>query len=43
LTTLAPLFVPEALREALSDEAWADAVDDAKRALVNARCLAGDL
>jgi 3-carboxy-cis,cis-muconate cycloisomerase len=43
LTTFAPLFVPEALREAVSDAAWLDAMLDAERALANAACLAGAL
>jgi 3-carboxy-cis,cis-muconate cycloisomerase len=41
LTTFAPLFVPEALRETVSDRAWLDAMLDAERALANASCLAG--
>jgi 3-carboxy-cis,cis-muconate cycloisomerase len=41
LTTFAPLFVPEALRDAVSDRAWLDAMLDAERALANASCLAG--
>src|SRR5262249_53067575 len=43
LTTFAPLFVPEALRDAVSDAAWLDAVLDAERALANASCPAGAL
>jgi 3-carboxy-cis,cis-muconate cycloisomerase len=33
LTTFAPLYVPDALREAVSDEAWLAAMLDAERAL----------
>jgi hypothetical protein len=43
LTTLAPLFVPEDVRDAVSDEAWLEAIADAERARINAACLAGDL
>jgi 3-carboxy-cis,cis-muconate cycloisomerase len=43
LTTFAPLFVPKALRGAVSDRAWLDAMLDAERALANASCLAGVL
>lgn len=43
MTTLAPLFVPEDVREALSDEAWLEAVTDAERARINAASLAGAL
>jgi 3-carboxy-cis,cis-muconate cycloisomerase len=43
LTTFAPLFVPEALRDAVSDASWLDAMLDAERALANASCLAGAL
>jgi hypothetical protein len=43
LTTLARLFVPEAVRDALSDEAWLEAVTDAERARINAASLAGTL
>jgi 3-carboxy-cis,cis-muconate cycloisomerase len=41
LTTFAPLFVPGALREAVSDGAWLEAMLDAERALANAASLAG--
>src|SRR5262249_12373622 len=41
LTTFAPLFVPEALRNAVSDRAWLEAMLDAERALANAASLAG--
>jgi hypothetical protein len=43
LTVLAPLFVPEDVREALSDEAWLEAVTDVERARINASALAGRL
>jgi len=43
LTTFAALFVPDALREAVSDAAWLDAMLDAERALANAAALAGAL
>lgn len=43
MTTLARLFVPEAVRDALSDEAWLEAVTDAERARINAASLAGTL
>jgi 3-carboxy-cis,cis-muconate cycloisomerase len=41
LTTFAPIFVPEALGEAVSDRAWLAAMLDAERALANAEALAG--
>jgi 3-carboxy-cis,cis-muconate cycloisomerase len=41
VTTFAPLFVPEALRDAVSDRAWLEGMLDAERALANAACLAG--
>lgn len=43
MTTLAPLFVPEDVREALSDDAWLEAVTDVERARINAASLAGTL
>jgi 3-carboxy-cis,cis-muconate cycloisomerase len=43
LTTFAPLFVPEAIRDAVSDTAWLEAMLDAERALANASSLAGAL
>ena len=43
MTTFAPLFVPEALRDAVSDTAWLEAMLDAERALANASALAGAL
>lgn len=43
MTTFAPLFVPEAIREAVSDTAWLEAMLDAERALANASALAGAL
>ena len=39
--TFAELFVPAALREAVSDDAWLEAMLDAERALANAEALAG--
>jgi 3-carboxy-cis,cis-muconate cycloisomerase len=36
LTTFAPIFVPAALRDAVSDEAWLAAMLDAERALAHA-------
>jgi 3-carboxy-cis,cis-muconate cycloisomerase len=41
LTPFAPIFVPAPLREAVSDEAWLDAMLDAERALANAASIAG--
>jgi 3-carboxy-cis,cis-muconate cycloisomerase len=41
LTTFAPLFVPEPLRDAVSDRAWLAAMLDAERALANAAGLDG--
>jgi len=41
LTTFAPIFVPAVLREAVSDEAWLEAMVDAERALTNAESLVG--
>ena len=41
MTLFAPIFVPEALGQALSDEAWLAAMLDAERALVTAEALAG--
>jgi len=43
LTTFAPLFVPEAIRDAVSDNAWLEAMLDAERALANAAAIAGAL
>lgn len=43
MTTLASLFVPDDVREALSDEAWLEAVTDAERARINAASLAGTI
>jgi 3-carboxy-cis,cis-muconate cycloisomerase len=43
LTTFASLFVPEAIRDAVSDTAWLEAMLDAERALANAAALAGAL
>ena len=43
MTTFAPLFVPEAIREAVSDTAWLEAMLDAERALANAAAIAGAL
>ena len=37
MTTFGPLFVPDALRAAVSDEAWLAAMLDAERALARAR------
>ena len=37
MTTFGPLFVPDALRAAVSDEAWLSAMLDAERALARAR------
>jgi 3-carboxy-cis,cis-muconate cycloisomerase len=39
--TFTELFVPSALRAAVSDEAWLEAMLDAERALANAEALAG--
>jgi len=41
LTTFAPILVPPALRDAVSDEAWLGAMLDAERALANAESLVG--
>jgi 3-carboxy-cis,cis-muconate cycloisomerase len=43
LTTFASLFVPEAVREAVSDAAWLEAMLDAERALANAAAIGGAL
>jgi 3-carboxy-cis,cis-muconate cycloisomerase len=43
LTSFAPLFVPEAIRDAVSDGAWLEAMLDAERALANAAAIAGAL
>lgn len=43
MTTFAPLFVPQVVRDAVSDRAWLEAMLDAERALANASCLAGFL
>jgi 3-carboxy-cis,cis-muconate cycloisomerase len=43
LTTFAPLFVPEAIRDAVSDTAWLEAMLDAERALANAAAMTGAL
>jgi 3-carboxy-cis,cis-muconate cycloisomerase len=41
LTTFGPIFVPEELRRAVSDESWLAAMLGAERALANASSLAG--
>jgi 3-carboxy-cis,cis-muconate cycloisomerase len=41
LTTFGSLFVPAALREAVSDEAWLEAMLDAERALASAESVVG--
>ena len=41
MTSFAGIFVPAALREAVSDEAWLEAMLDAERALANAESLVG--
>jgi 3-carboxy-cis,cis-muconate cycloisomerase len=41
LTAFGALFVPEPIREAVSDAAWLDAMLEAELALVNAEALAG--
>jgi 3-carboxy-cis,cis-muconate cycloisomerase len=41
LTTFGPLFVPEPLREAVSDATWLESMLEVERALVNAESLAG--
>jgi 3-carboxy-cis,cis-muconate cycloisomerase len=41
LTSFAPIFVPAALREAVSDEAWFAAMVDAERALAHAESAVG--
>ena len=41
MTTFAALFVPESLRDAVSDQAWLEAMLDAERALANASRVAG--
>ena len=41
MTLFAAIFVPEALQQALADEAWLAALLDAERALVTAEALAG--
>jgi 3-carboxy-cis,cis-muconate cycloisomerase len=41
LTSFAGIFVPTALRDAVSDEAWLSAMLDAERALANAESLVG--
>jgi len=43
LTTFASLFVPDAVRDAVSDTAWLEAMLDAERALANAAAIAGAL
>ena len=43
MTTFGSLFVPEPLREAVSDGAWLEAMLDAERALANASALTGVL
>jgi len=43
LTTFASLFVPGAIREAVSDTAWLEAMLDAERALANAAAIVGAL
>jgi 3-carboxy-cis,cis-muconate cycloisomerase len=41
MSPFAAIFVPDELREAVSDRAWLEALLDAERALVNAQALAG--
>ncbi len=41
MSTFAPLFVPDELREAVSGRAWLEAMLDAERALARAGALAG--
>jgi 3-carboxy-cis,cis-muconate cycloisomerase len=41
VTTFAPIFVPDELSEALSDQAWLEGLLEAELALVNACSLAG--
>jgi 3-carboxy-cis,cis-muconate cycloisomerase len=41
LTSFAPIFVPAALRDAVSDEAWLEAMLDVERALADAESLVG--
>jgi 3-carboxy-cis,cis-muconate cycloisomerase len=41
VTTFAPLFVPDEIAAAVSDQAWLVAMLDAERALVNAEAIAG--
>jgi 3-carboxy-cis,cis-muconate cycloisomerase len=43
LTTFASLFVPETIRDAVSDTAWLEAMVDAERALANAASIVGAL
>lgn len=43
MTTFAALFVPDDVRDAVSDRAWLEAMLDAERALANASSLAGVL
>ena len=43
MTTFASLFVPEAIRDAVSDAAWLEAMLDAERALANAAAITGAL
>ena len=43
MTTFAALFVPDAIRAAVSDDAWLDAMLDAERALANAAAVVGAL
>ena len=41
MTLFGPLFVPEEVRERVSDEAWVEAMLDAERALARAEAAAG--
>jgi 3-carboxy-cis,cis-muconate cycloisomerase len=41
LTTFGPIFVPDEVREAVSDAAWLEAMLEAERALANASALVG--
>ena len=43
MTTFASLFVPQAIRDAVSDAAWLDAMLDTERALANAAAIVGAL
>ena len=41
MTTFGPIFVPDELRQAVSDASWLEAMLDAERALTNAESLLG--